>query len=318
MKKILVTGGAGFIGYHLVKTFLNSEHKYSIDIVDNFSRGKKDIHLNELFAHKNINFLKKNINKKIFFKKNYDLVFHLAATVGVKNVNKNSYYTLKNNIQPLIYLLDGFSKFKKKPKIIFFSTSEVYVVNQRKFKKYSFSSREDIILPSVTIPRESYFISKIICENLLKFSDFNFTILRPHNIYGPRMGFSHVIPELIKKNHSNKKYKVFSPFHSRCFCYIDDAIKQIIKLSLSNKTNRKVYNIGNDKEEIKIFDLAKKIQEIQKSDTKFIKGKNTLGSPVKRKPHLADNIKVTKFKKFTSLNVGLKKTMKWYLSEKKN
>ena len=127
------------------------------------------------------------------------------------------------------------------------------------------------------------------------------------------MGHSHVIPELIKRINSKTKCKIFSPNHTRSFCYIDDAIKQIISLSLSNKTNNSIYNIGNMREEIKIFDLAKKIKNIVNKNCKLVKGKNTIGSPKRRKPNMKKTLGRVKNLDFVNLNEGLNKTAEWYL-----
>ena len=116
------------------------------------------------------------------------------------------------------------------------------------------------------INRDSYFLSKFFGEKNCRNEWVKFLNLRPHNIYGPRMGKSHVIPELIEKINLNQKYvKIFSPDHKRAFCYIDDAIVQIVKLSLDRNINKKTYNIGNMTQEIKIYDLAKKIKKLLNS-----------------------------------------------------
>ena len=148
-------------------------------------------------------------------------------------------------------------------------------------------------------------------------SGLNFINLRPHNIYGPRMGKSHVIPELIEKINSNSKsVNIFSPNHMRAFCYIDDAIEQIIKLSLDKSTNRKTYNIGNMTEEIKIYNLAKKIKKILKSKSTLKRSNITAGSPYRRVPNMRKTLnKIRKNNKikFHTLDEGLLKTIKWYL-----
>ena len=97
MKKILITGGAGFIGYHLTKALCKKNH---VTILDNFSRGKMDKHLREIKLKKNVEIISKDLNKKINLKKKFDFIFHLAATVGVKNVIKKPVFTLENNILP--------------------------------------------------------------------------------------------------------------------------------------------------------------------------------------------------------------------------
>ena len=131
------------------------------------------------------------------------------------------------------------------------------------------------------------------------------------------MGYSHVIPELIKKLSVSKvKIQIFSPSHKRAFCYIDDAITQIIELSFNKKNNKLIFNIGNPKEEIKIFDLAKKIQFYLGKKNLIKKGKITEGSPSRRIPNMKKTISKINLKNFTNLNSGLLKTINWYLNEK--
>ena len=117
--KVLITGGAGFIGYHLSKKLLANGFK--VDIVDNLSRGKKDKELKNLLTDKNINF--KNIdlsaNSKLFGK-NYDYIFHLAAIVGVKNVMNSPKDVLEKNIKLLINILNFSTKQKKIKRFFFF------------------------------------------------------------------------------------------------------------------------------------------------------------------------------------------------------
>ena len=145
-----------------------------------------------------------------------------------------------------------------------------------------------------------------------------YLILRPHNIYGPRMGYSHVIPEIIKKLCSQKKIKVFSSFHKRAFCFIDDAINQILSLSFKKKHKNKIYNIGNMKEEINIFSLANKIKRIIKSESILVRGPITKGSPIRRVPDMIKTNMKTKINYFTKLDKGLETTIKWYLKDLKN
>ena len=168
------------------------------------------------------------------------------------------------------------------------------------------------------IDRDAYFLSKIFNEKIAQLANIKYLILRPHNIYGPRMGYSHVIPELIKKIYYRKKKKnkrvvVFSPTHKRAFCYIEDAILQITKLSFDEKSYYKIFNIGNMSRELKMFDLAKKIKALIYVDAKIIRGKNTLGSPKRRIPDMKKTIKATKLKTFVTLDDGLRKTVDWYL-----
>ena len=186
--------------------------------------------------------------------------------------------------------------------------------------KFPINEKNNIILENIVINRDAYYVSKAFNEKLVQFLNNNYLILRPHNIYGPRMGYRHVIPELIKKINQEKNKKknktyVFSPSHKRAFCYIDDAIKQIIQLSFNKKVKNSIFNIGNMKEEINMFNLAKLIKKKIYNKSKLKKGKITEGSPKRRIPDMTKTLRFIKLKKFTSLNDGIDKTTDWYLRE---
>ena len=128
------------------------------------------------------------------------------------------------------------------------------------------------------------------------------------------MGYSHVIPELIKKIifQKNKKIKIYSPSHKRAFCYIDDAIEQIVRLSFSLKIKNQIFNIGNSREEIKIFDLAKIIKSKLKSKKRLIKYLYTSGSPKRRDPNMSKTNFHIKKRNYISLNKGIQNYINWY------
>ena len=207
MNKILITGAAGFIGFNLAKKILDTK-KFRLILVDNLSRGKFDKDFENLCNSKLVKFIKHDLNKPLNIKEKFKYIFHLASVVGVKNVNKNPLKTLENNIHSTINLVKFVKKTKSNPKIIFFSTSEVYspIIFS---KKNIFPLKESLNLffPDKIKKRDSYFISKLINEKIITLSNYKYIIFRPHNIYGPRMGQSHVIPELIKKI-KNKKNDV--------------------------------------------------------------------------------------------------------------
>ncbi len=316
-KTALITGGAGFIGLHLCRKLLKKNFK--VIILDNFLRGKKDNELKNLLREKKVKLIKIDLSKIYNLKiKNLSHIFHLAGSVGVKNINNNPLGSLTNNILSLRNVININNNLKKKAKIIVFSTSEVYSpIIKRGRAKFPLKEDNEIIIENKIIDRDSYYISKILNEKLVQFSRSDYLILRPHNIYGPRMGFSHVIPELIKKfinlKKSEKRILVFSPSHKRAFCYIEDAINQIIRLSLDKKVKNDTFNIGNMKEEVTMLNLAKKIKKIVSSKSSINKGPVTLGSPRRRVPDMRKTEKAIRYKKYINLNNGLNKTIEWYL-----
>lgn len=311
--KVLITGGAGFIGYHLSKKLLANGFK--VDIIDNLSRGKKDKELISLLSNKNIKFqnLDLSTNCKLS-KKNYDYIFHLAAIVGVKNVINSPKNVLEKNIKLLMNILNFSTKQKKIKRFFFMSTSEVYAGSLRnRILNFPTSENNILSLENLKNERGTYMLSKIYGEALCHFYKIPYTILRPHNIYGERMGMSHVIPELtLKSLKSGKFLTVHNYNHKRAFCYVDDATEMILKIMKSKKTINKVYNLGDQRTEITMFALARKIIKILNIKKKFKLNKLNNFSPPRRLPNMKKLLKDIDFKLSSSFDINLSKTIGWY------
>jgi nucleoside-diphosphate-sugar epimerase len=206
MKKILITGGAGFIGFHLSKKFL--KEGYKVDIVDNLKRGIIDFDLKNILTNQNINFINSNLLKVNLnnWSNDYDKIFHLAAIIGVKHVKKNPYNVLTQNVNLLDNVIKIALKQKKLSKFIFFSTSEVYAGTLKSYGlKFPTPENTKLTVSDLFSDRTSYMMSKIYGELMCNLNkNLPHVNIRPHNFYGPRMGFSHVIPELMKKIYFSK------------------------------------------------------------------------------------------------------------------
>lgn len=316
--KILIVGGAGFIGYHFAKHYSILGHE--VTIVDNLSRGKMDLNLKKLISDFKINFYKHDLKKELKIKNNnFDYIIHLAAILGVSRVISSPYETLYQNINILNSVIHFTKKCKKLKKFIFLSTSEVYAGTLRK-KELTFPTKENekIIIDQEFPKRDSYYLSKIIGEGMVKYSCKKYVIFRPHNFFGERMGSSHVIPELYNKIKNSKKKKIFlkNSSHFRCFCYINDAINLMTKVIFSNSIINNTFNIGDNTEEISILNLAKKINKFCNKDIKFIDLKEKDFSPKRRYPDISSILKLNKKFKFESFDKSLSNTLLWYSNNK--
>jgi UDP-glucose 4-epimerase len=311
---ILILGGAGFIGYYLAET-LSVNNK--VVIIDNlFKAKKKDDLFKKLLKKKNIKFYQKDvcaINTSDISKK-FHYIFDCAAILGVQKVIKQNYFSLEKNIKLTLKAVEIAKKQKNLKKIIFFSSSEIYDGGGKFYKtKYPSKVKTPITLSDILEKRTVYMSSKILGEILYINSGLPFQINRLHNIYGPRMGYSHVVPELIKKLHSKqKKIEVFSPNHSRTFCYYEDAIKIIIRLASSNKSTNNIFNVGNQKPEIKIKNLIKIIMKVLKIKKRIVFIKDSHNSPSRRCPDMNLTKKIIGKLHYTKIEDGILKTFYYF------
>ena len=318
--KYLITGGSGFIGLNLVNR-LSLDENNSIIIADNLSRGKNDEEFEKIIKKSNVKFISSNLIEQKSWDEidsDYHYCFHLAAKVGVQNVVSNPYSTLSDNFIMTDLAIKHSKLSKNLKKFIFMSTSEVYA-GTVSFSRAKMPTPEntELILPPLDQSRTSYMLSKICGEALVQTSNLNYIIFRPHNIYGPRMGMSHVIPELLKKIYNLRDGEilpVFSPNHTRTFCFIDDAIEMIMSCVNQKNINNLVLNLGNDKPEIKISKLSKLLLKICGQKETISDLGEFKGSPKRRCPDINQLLKITNFKKFTSLEEGLRLTKSWYFS----
>jgi len=317
MKKSLVTGGAGFIGFHLAKK-LSEEQE--VLIADNFERGKKDSEFKKLLENKNISFVKMDLTNSNEFSKldSFDFVYHLAAINGTENFYKIPDKVIKVGILGTINMLDWFTE-QKKGKFLFSSSSETYAGTMKVLKEnFPIPTPEEIPLTidDPKNPRWSYGAGKIMsevsihCYNHLH--NFDFSIVRYHNIYGPRMGTEHVIPQFIERIiKKNFPFKIFGGEETRTFCYIDDAVNATKLVMENEKANKQTFHIGRSDEEIKIIDLAKKLFSIAKVNPEIKIELSPEGSVKRRCPDVS-KLSALGYKPEVNLDKGLEKTFKWY------
>ena len=319
MTKILVTGGAGFIGYFLAKKLAKNMNN-QITIIDNLCRGRIDDELNELISKKNINFLQGDLIDKKFFAtldKGFEYIYHFAAVIGVKKVIENPDQVLHDNAITTLNLIEFSKKLNSLKKILFSSTSEIYSGTLKHFGiEIPTNESVKLSLDDIKSPRTTYMLSKMYGESIMFNYGFKynipFTVARYHNIYGPRMGFLHVIPEMIEKISKQKIIEVASPQHTRSMCFIDDAIEMTIRACESNITNKEILNIGNQDQEISIINLTKLIASILNKNIEIKCLPNTEGSPPRRCPDTSKIFRMTGYSCKVNIEDGIKKTYNWY------
>ncbi len=315
MIDILVTGGLGFLGAHLVRALVKQGR--SVRVLDNGFRGHLD-YLEDL--RNKIDIVSgdiRNLGDVRKAVKEVNTILHLAWINGTEYFYSQPRLVLEVGIKGTLNLLDAAAE-SNVSSFIFASSSEIYQTPA------VIPTPEDVaaVVTDVRNPRFSYGGSKILGELLtlhyIQNSKMRRIIFRPHNIYGPQMGWKHVIPQVLKKVYDAssgfKKDKAVitiqgSGKESRSFCYIDDAVKGILICERRGKDGE-VYNVGKE-QEISIQDLIKAIGKILhiKIKTKFTPLLE--GSPKKRCPDVS-KLKSLGYRPGVSLDQGLKKTIEWY------
>lgn len=268
--KVLITGGAGFIGSHLAEEFINSGHQ--VMILDNLSTGRleniKPIENNSNFELVVDTILNETLMDKMVEKS--DIIFHLAAAVGVELIVKKPLESLTTNIKGSEIVLEMAYRYHKK--VLITSTSEIYGKNVNGPLKED----DDRILGSPLKTRWSYSTAKAVDEMLAyvywKQRDVPSVIVRLFNTVGPRQtgAYGMVVPRFVEQALINEPLTVYGTGkQSRCFIHVKDVVNTLVKLSAEPKAVGEVFNIGSQ-EEINIEQLAKEIIRVTESKSKII------------------------------------------------
>lgn len=319
-KKVLLIGGAGFIGLRIAN-FLAANRDYEIHIIDNFFRGKQDEYLLALVEKYNIKVISADCTVPTAFDvldKDYDYVYMLASVVGVKYTEEIPNELIRINTA-LIYNTLEWIKHTKCKKVLFTSTSECYAGTIESFG-YKIPTPEDVPLciQDITHPRFTYAVTKMLGEsgfmNYSKVYGFECTIVRYHNVYGERMGFKHVIPQVTQRFLQNEQpFKVYGSDQTRSFNFIDDAVQGTVLAMEKPNTNGEIFHIGDDADEITIEELVRYMGEIMGYKGEYDCVPAPSGSVSRRCPDVSKARKVLGYEPKTNWKEGVKKTMDWYV-----
>lgn len=257
--RFLITGGAGFIGSHLCDHLLAQGHR--VTIIDDLSTGSMDnireAKTNGRFAYCIDTIFDKPLLAELIDEA--DVVFHLAAAVGVRNIVESPVRTIETNVGGSELVL-GLAA-KKKKRVLIASTSEVY----GKSNKFPFSEEDDLVLGPTTKGRWSYACSKAIDEFLAlayhRERNLPVTIVRLFNTVGPRQTgrYGMVLPTFVKQALSGAPLTVFGDGQqSRCFAHVDDIVKGLVQCIGCDTTVGQVFNLGST-QEVTINELADRV-----------------------------------------------------------
>ena len=280
MKKIVITGAAGFIGSNLVDRLINEG--FFVYGIDNLITGSLD-NLSHLNSNNNFDFVYQDVTKYIDIKDKIDYVFHFAAPASPIDYLEYPIQTLKANAIGGHNAL-GLAK-KNNAKFILASTSEVYGDPLEHPQKESYFGNVNPIGPRSIYDEAKRFIESMTIS-YHAYHKLRVSIVRIFNTYGPRMKIDdgRVLPTFIKQAASNKDLTVNGDgTQTRSFCYIDDLVNGIIQLM--NSEYSYPINIGND-DEVTIKEIASTLISILNSESKIIYNELPKDDPLKRKPDL--------------------------------
>jgi UDP-glucose 4-epimerase len=267
--RVLITGGAGFIGSHLSDAYL--ERGDEVFVIDDLSTGSFE-NIAHLKQHPHFRYTIDSISNQPVLAElvdQCDVIFHLAAAVGVKLIVESPVRTIENNVHGTEVVLSLANK--KKKKVLVASTSEVYGLSS----EVPFREDGNLVMGATTKGRWSYACSKAIDEFLAlaywREKKLPTVIVRLFNTVGPRQTgqYGMVIPTFVKQALAGLQITVYGDGkQSRCFGYVGDVVGALIKLMDHEEAVGQVFNIGST-EEVTIFELAKRVKELTNSESEI-------------------------------------------------
>jgi UDP-glucose 4-epimerase len=257
--RALITGGMGFIGSHLAEALLSRGH--SVLVVDNLSTGCFE-NVEHLVGQPNFRFAVDDINNPIIIDRlvsECDIVFHMAAAVGVQLIVENPVYTVENNVLGTEAVMKAAVRYRKK--VLIASTSEVY----GKGASVPFVEDDDVVLGPTSRSRWAYAASKMVDEFMglayQRQKGLPVTVFRLFNTVGPRQTgqYGMVVPRFVQQALQGEPLTIYGDGQqSRCFLHVADAVAAILALSECPEAVGNVFNIGSS-EEITVLDLARRV-----------------------------------------------------------
>ena len=268
--RVLITGGAGFIGSHLAEKLLARGDE--VMLMDNLSTGSME-NIRHLKRHDRMQYFLEAIENRQLLAElvdEADVVFHLAAAVGVRLIVESPVRTIETNVNGTHLVLEA--ACKKRKLVLLASTSEVYGKNLQ----VPFVEEADLVLGPTTKGRWSYAASKALDEFLglsyWKEKRLPVIVVRLFNTVGPRQTgrYGMVLPNFVKQALRNAPLTVFgNGKQSRCFCDVQDTVEALVRLINTEKAVGEVVNIGNT-EEISIENLARAVKQATESSSPIV------------------------------------------------
>lgn len=324
MSRHLITGGTGFLGSALAHRLCDEGHR--VTVLDNCSRGRRErlpaevtVRLGDIRDYGDV----------AMAVAGQDVIWHLAYLQGTATFYSNPKEVIEVALVGIMNLLAACEAeeevYHRELDLFLVSSSEAYQTPPQGM----FPTDETVPLsvPDVTNPRYSYGGGKIASEiAVFAYAHAGVfkraVIVRPHNIYGPDMGYEHVIPEFAERMKTVPHSCTPEPFHiqgtgqeTRSFCYINDCIDGLMVL-LEHGEDRNVYHLGNPAEEHTIENLARMIAFWWGKSIRIVRGELPKGSPRRRLPSI-EKLAALGYEPKVPLSEGLVETLQWYEADER-
>lgn len=317
VKHTLVTGAAGFIGYHLAKNLCEFGGG-QVYLVDNFARGHHDLDFAELALREGVEILSGDLRDSDFVASlpDVDFVYHLASINGTENFYQRPFDVLEAALIPTLALLKRYAQTGIQ-RFLLSSTSETYSSTVEQFE-WVVPTAEDVPLSvsDVRNPRWSYASAKIACESAVNAAYLQFgtpvTTVRYHNVYGPRMGWQHVIPQFFERARRGI-FELHGATNSRSFIFVNDAVRLTRLLAQHPQSIGETFHIGTQ-QEISMMALADLILEKMGIEGSVVSFDAPQGSVSRRVPDTRKLEELTGDHERTALADGLEETLRYYKS----
>ena len=304
--KNLVSGGAGFLGSHLIDVLMKKNEK--VICLDNFSTGEKS-NLKKWISHPNFEIIEHDVIEPIEMEIEIDRIWHLASPASPLHYKSNPIQTSKTIFLGTYNMLELAKKFKSN--FLLASSSEIYGNPEINPQNESYKGSVNTVgLRSCY--NEGKRIAETLCSDYKRIHSLNIKIMRIFNSYGPRMKSKdgRVVSNFISQALQGSPLTIYGDgTQTRSFCYVDDLIEGMIRLMDSNLDTP--VNIGNP-EEFPIIDLANKITKIINPKLKLIYKPLPEDDPLKRRPDISKAKKSLIWKPKINLDKGINLTIDWY------
>lgn len=310
MGKVLITGGLGDVGYYLAKQLAEAGH--SILIADNMSRGKRDGYVDELLAAHDVSLLAGDLCQQDFVSRlplDFEYIYHLAATNGTDNFYSMPFTVLENCTLPTINLLRHFAGSKTLRRFVYTGSSESYSSTVARFNwQVPTDESVPLCIDNPANVRWSYGASKLHGEIAAYAAAAQFgipvSIIRLHNVYAPRAGDKHVIPDFITRA-ENGIYELYGYQDIRSFMFVTDAVAACRLVAETPAAENEIFHVGSEMG-ITMLELGQLILKMMgKEGQKITCHESPRGSVPRRTPSIKKLRELTGFAPKVSLEKGI-------------